>query len=89
MESPNPRVSMEATKCLGELGPMDSTMALRPAGSLVQKEDYPIEALTYRSVAMLTSFLVENSVELRKVSIIIKFHVISNLLHCNVISKKT
>ncbi|XP_012534493.1 serine-protein kinase ATM isoform X2 [Monomorium pharaonis] len=67
-ESPNPCVSMEATKCLGEIGPMDSTVALRPAGSLVRKEDDPIEALTYRSVAMLTSFLVENSVELRKVS---------------------
>ncbi|KYQ49759.1 Serine-protein kinase ATM, partial [Trachymyrmex zeteki] len=67
-ESPNPRVSMEATKCLGELGPMDSTMALQPAGSFVREADYVIEALTYRSVAMLTSFLVENSVELRKVS---------------------
>ncbi|XP_024884976.1 serine-protein kinase ATM [Temnothorax curvispinosus] len=67
-ESPNPRVSMEATKCLGELGPIDSTVALRPAGSLVREADYAIEALTYRSVAMLTSFLVENSVELRKVS---------------------
>ncbi|KYM98451.1 Serine-protein kinase ATM [Cyphomyrmex costatus] len=66
-ESPNPRVSMEATKCLGELGPMDSTMALQPAGSFVREADYAIEALTYRSVAMLTSFLVENSVELRKV----------------------
>ncbi|KYN37415.1 Serine-protein kinase ATM, partial [Trachymyrmex septentrionalis] len=67
-ESPNPRVSMEATKCFGELGPMDFTMALQPAGSFVRKEDCAIEALTYRSVAMLTNFLVENSVELRKVS---------------------
>ncbi|EGI58185.1 Serine-protein kinase ATM, partial [Acromyrmex echinatior] len=67
-ESPNPRVSMEAMKCFGELGPMDSTMALQPAGSFVREADCAIEALTYRSVAMLTSFLVENSVELRKVS---------------------
>ncbi|XP_011860130.1 PREDICTED: serine-protein kinase ATM isoform X2 [Vollenhovia emeryi] len=67
-ESPNSCVSMEATKCLGELGPIDSTVALRPAGSLVREADYAIEALTYRSVMMLTSFLVEKSVELRKVS---------------------
>jgi len=60
---------MEATKCFGELGPMDSTMALQPAGSFVQEANCAIEALTYRSVAMLTNFLVENSVELRKVYI--------------------
>lgn len=58
---------MEAAKCLGELGPTDSTVALRPAGSLVRETDYTIEALTYRSVAMLTTFLVENAVDLRKV----------------------
>lgn len=62
---------MEATKCLGELGPTDSTMALRPTENLVRETDYVIEALTYRSAAMLTSFLVENSVELRKVFILI------------------
>lgn len=72
-ESPNLHVSMEATKCLGELGPMDSTMALRPTGSLIREANYAIEALTYRSVAMLTSFLVENSVELRKVFISLLF----------------
>lgn len=60
---------MEATKCLGELGPTDSTVALRPAESLVREANYAIEILTYRSVAMLTNFLVENAVELRKVSI--------------------
>ncbi|XP_012222718.1 serine-protein kinase ATM isoform X2 [Linepithema humile] len=67
-ESPNPRVSMEASRCLGELGPTDSTMALRPAGTLVQEADYTIEALTYRSIAMLMNFIVENAIELRKVS---------------------
>ncbi|XP_019882077.2 serine-protein kinase ATM isoform X2 [Camponotus floridanus] len=67
-ESCNPRVSMEATKCLGELGPTDSTVALRPAGSLVQEANYAIEILIYRSVAMLTNFLVEKAVKLRKVS---------------------
>lgn len=60
---------MEVTKCLGELGPMDSTVVLRPAGSLVQEATYAIEILTYRSVAMLTNFLVEYTVELRKVFI--------------------
>ncbi|KAL0100932.1 hypothetical protein PUN28_019367 [Cardiocondyla obscurior] len=68
MESSNPRVSMEATKCLGEIGPMNCTIALRPAGNLVREADYTIEALTYRSIMMLTNFLVENSMELRKVS---------------------
>lgn len=60
---------MEVAKCLGELGPTDSTVALRPAGSLVQEATYAIEILTYRSVAMLTNFLVEYTVELRKVFI--------------------
>ncbi|XP_011642127.1 serine-protein kinase ATM isoform X1 [Pogonomyrmex barbatus] len=68
MESSNLRVSLEATKCLGEIGPIDSTMALRTAGNLIREADYAIEALTYRSVTILTSFLVENSVKLRKVS---------------------
>ncbi|XP_070172770.1 serine-protein kinase ATM [Polyergus mexicanus] len=67
-ESSNPRVLMEVTRCLGELGPTDSTVALRPVGSLVQEANYAIDILTYRSVAMLTNFLVENTVELRKVS---------------------
>lgn len=71
MESPNSRVSLEATKCLGELGPTDSTMAQQPAGNLIREADYAIEALTYRSVAMLTSFIVENSIELCKVSVLI------------------
>lgn len=67
-ESSNTRIAMEATRCLGELGPTDSTVALRPSESLVREGDHAIEALTYRSVTMLTSFLVENAVELRKVS---------------------
>ncbi|XP_020292169.1 serine-protein kinase ATM isoform X3 [Pseudomyrmex gracilis] len=67
-ESSNPRVSTEATKCLGELGPTDSNVALRPSGSLVRESNHAIEALTYRSVAMLMSFVAENSVQLRKVS---------------------
>ncbi|KAL6424274.1 hypothetical protein ACFW04_009833 [Cataglyphis niger] len=67
-ESSNSRVSMEVAKCLGELGPTDSTVALRPAGSLVQEATDAIEILTYRSVAMLTNFLVEYTVELRKAS---------------------
>ncbi|EZA54785.1 Serine-protein kinase ATM [Ooceraea biroi] len=68
MESSNSCISMEATKCLGELGPMDSTVVLRPIKNLIQEADHAIEALTYHSVSMLTSFLVENAVELRKVS---------------------
>ncbi|XP_011154175.2 serine-protein kinase ATM [Harpegnathos saltator] len=67
-ESSNMRISIEATKCLGEFGPMDSTVALRPSESLVREVDHVIEVLTYRSVTMLTSFLVENAVNLRKVS---------------------
>jgi hypothetical protein len=58
---------MEATKCLGELGPTDSTMTLRPIINLIQEADHAVEALTYRSVSLLTTFLVKNTVELRKV----------------------
>lgn len=71
-ESPNARISMEATRCLGELGPTDSTVALRPSESLMREADHVIEALTYRSVTMLTSFLVESAVNLRKVLSLIK-----------------
>ncbi|KMQ89559.1 serine-protein kinase atm [Lasius niger] len=79
-ESSNPRVSMEATKCLGELGPTDSTVALRPAESLVREANDAKEILTYRSVAMLTNFLVENAVELRKVSADALYAVLSTSL---------
>lgn len=76
MESSNSCISMEATKCLGELGPIESTVALRPIKNVVQEANHAIEGLTYRSVSMLTSFLVENAVELRKVSYITNYFLI-------------
>ncbi|XP_014473077.1 PREDICTED: serine-protein kinase ATM [Dinoponera quadriceps] len=67
-ESSNTRISMEATRCLGEFGPTDSTVVSQPSESPVREADHVIEVLTYRSVAMLTSFLAESAVDLRKVS---------------------
>lgn len=53
-------------------------MLLYPGGSLVQEANHMIEALTYRSIAMLINFIVENVIELRKVSVFLR----SNTLNC-------
>lgn len=69
----DPYVSIEATKCLGELGPIDSKaiVALRSIKTPILETEHAIQVLTYQSIVMLTNFLVEESINLRKVSIFI------------------
>ncbi|XP_076172316.1 serine/threonine-protein kinase tefu isoform X2 [Ptiloglossa arizonensis] len=62
-------VSIEASKCLGELGPNDLTsMILYLEKSHVKETSDLIEILSYKIVTKLIKFLFQSNIELRKVS---------------------
>ncbi|KAG7199579.1 hypothetical protein KM043_014186 [Ampulex compressa] len=72
--SANDKISMEAAKCLGELGPADlTTMVLYLGKSYVKEISDLFEILSYKIVIELIDLLIHNNIELRKAS--------SNALH--------
>ncbi|CAK9823884.1 Serine-protein kinase ATM [Anthophora retusa] len=60
-------VSIEAVKCLGELGPTDlSSMILYSQNSYVRESSDLIEILSYKIVMKLIQFLFESDIEFRR-----------------------
>ncbi|XP_076381605.1 serine/threonine-protein kinase tefu isoform X2 [Megalopta genalis] len=67
--SSDANVSIEASKCLGEIGPNDLTsMILYLEKSHVNESSDLIEILTYKIIIKMTELLFQSDVELRKVS---------------------
>ncbi|XP_046831234.1 serine-protein kinase ATM isoform X2 [Vespa crabro] len=62
----NQAISIEATKCLGQLGPIDlGTTILYNRKSYLKENADISNTLTYEIVTLLTEFLVDNEIELR------------------------
>lgn len=68
-ESSDPIVSEEAAKCLGILGPGDlTTMILHQEKAEIKEATDGIEMLTYKILILLSNYIIENDIELRKAS---------------------
>ena len=68
-ESYDPIVSEEAMKCLGILGPGDlTTMIFHQEKSEMKEATDEIEMLTYRILILLSNYIIEKDIELRKAS---------------------
>ncbi|KAG8040922.1 hypothetical protein G9C98_001910 [Cotesia typhae] len=68
-ENQNVNVSLDAAKCLGELGPADlTTMILHPEDDQKRESDDPAEMLTYQIIIRLVEFIIDRNVDLRKSS---------------------
>ncbi|XP_076632451.1 serine/threonine-protein kinase tefu isoform X1 [Colletes latitarsis] len=74
--SSDPNISMEASKCLGELGPNNlSSMILYLEKSYAKETSDLLGILSYKVVTKLVQFLHQSDVDLKKVSVD-AFHVI-------------
>ncbi|KAK9874965.1 hypothetical protein WA026_005780 [Henosepilachna vigintioctopunctata] len=63
--SKNKDVSMEALKCLGELGPADlMTLVVRPEKRLTFNNSTPFEFLTGQIISMLSMYLIDSNIQL-------------------------
>ncbi|XP_076661502.1 serine/threonine-protein kinase tefu isoform X2 [Halictus rubicundus] len=72
-------VSIEASKCLGEIGPNDLTsMILYLAKSHVNESSDLIEILTYKIIIKMIELLFQSDVELRKVSADVLYALLSS-----------
>ncbi|CAD6215508.1 GSCOCG00000317001-RA-CDS [Cotesia congregata] len=68
-ENQNVNVSLDAAKCLGELGPADlTTMILHPEDDQKRESGDPAEMLTYQIIIRLVEFIIDKNVDLRKSS---------------------
>ncbi|XP_015117607.1 serine-protein kinase ATM [Diachasma alloeum] len=68
-ESSNVNMTLEASKCLGELGPTDlTTMILHPEEGHLQESAEAIDMLTETIISKLSDHLIEDSLELREAS---------------------
>ncbi|XP_011310406.1 serine-protein kinase ATM [Fopius arisanus] len=66
-ESSNVSIGLEATRCLGELGPTDlTTMILHPEEGHLQESAEAIDVLTETIISKLSDRLIEDSLELRE-----------------------
>ncbi|CAL7943643.1 unnamed protein product [Xylocopa violacea] len=88
-------VSIEAVKCLGELGPTDlASMILYFERDHVNESSNLIEILSYKIVIIMVQFLFQNDIELRKISANILYVIFSSswgqkLLNLEYIEKLT
>ncbi|XP_076752966.1 serine/threonine-protein kinase tefu isoform X2 [Xylocopa sonorina] len=72
-------VSIEAVKCLGELGPTDlASMILYFEKNHVKESSDLIEILSYKIVIIMVQFLFQNDIELRKISANILYVIFSS-----------
>ncbi|XP_053981121.1 serine-protein kinase ATM isoform X1 [Hylaeus volcanicus] len=82
-------VSLEASKCLGELGPNDLTsMILYLEKSHVKETSDLIEILSYKIVSKLLQFIFQSDIELRKVSANALYVILSSPWGQKVLSKQ-
>ncbi|KAK2581050.1 hypothetical protein KPH14_006093 [Odynerus spinipes] len=69
VKSSDQTISIEATKCLGQLGPIDLGATILHHRKSYLKESVQVsDILTYDVVALLTEFLVDNNIRLRVAS---------------------
>ncbi|XP_043513638.1 serine-protein kinase ATM isoform X2 [Frieseomelitta varia] len=61
-------VSIEAVKCLGELGPTDLTSMIYFEKSHVKESSDLIEILSYKIITIMVQFLFQSDIEFRKIS---------------------
>lgn len=62
-------ISLEAAKCLGQLGPADlTTMILHPEDVYAKENTNEVETLTFRVVNQLADYLVDSNTNLRRAS---------------------
>ncbi|GLV35047.1 telomere fusion [Carabus blaptoides fortunei] len=65
----NSRVSLEAARCLGELGPADlTTLVLKPERSIIEEGIHPIELVVGQIVVLLSQYLVHHDIDVAKVA---------------------
>lgn len=68
-ESSDPNVTQEAVKCLGILGPGDlTTMILHQEKTEMKESTDGIEMLTYKILILLSNYIIDKDIELRKAS---------------------
>ena len=78
-ESSDLIISQEAAKCLGILGPGDlMTMILHPEKVEIKEDSDRIEMLTYKILTLLSNYIIEKDIDLRKASSDALYAVISS-----------
>lgn len=84
-------ISMEAVKCLGELGPANlTTMILRPENGFRREEiDDEIPMLTLQVVSRLADYLIETNVQLKRASADALYEVLSTTWGQKLFTKKS